>query len=179
MDGATAKKARHRRRSFSPGQGSSCDVESAIRQAARARLVSTGGVSQRRRSQSPLSRVFLSPVSAVGSAISAEDALQEAETEIRASPARFTTPLRTVTPHSRFVTPSPLAFGNLQPLPQESTEKDWTKAHWKMLDSCFTDERIALGEAKGLTGMAGVDDVDFDSIIERFFVDAGSADWDR
>ncbi|EED83299.1 predicted protein [Postia placenta Mad-698-R] len=46
----------------------------------------------------------------------------------------------------------------------------WCKADWKLLDSCFTDERLSLGETRGLSGnsLAPVDDVDVECVADRF-----------
>lgn len=48
--------------------------------------------------------------------------------------------------------------------------REWTKADWKLLDSCFTDERYDLGEQQGLGAgcLADVEDVPLESVIERF-----------
>ncbi|KAH8102371.1 hypothetical protein DFH11DRAFT_1777890 [Phellopilus nigrolimitatus] len=55
-------------------------------------------------------------------------------------------------------------------LPIVSGPRDWTKADWKLLDSCFTDERYELAQERGLAGesLAPVDDVSLSDVAERF-----------
>lgn len=54
--------------------------------------------------------------------------------------------------------------------------REWTKADWKMLDSCFTDERYHLARSQGLPKgvLASVDDVEPQKVVERFIVILGS-----
>ena len=66
----------------------------------------------------------------------------------------------------------------------ESSQKsnsDWTKPHWKTLDTCFTDERYAVGATKGLGAqMADVSDIDLEAVVTRFMSSADeNANWDR
>ena len=42
----------------------------------------------------------------------------------------------------------------------------WTRKEWKKLDSCLTDERLAMGRDGGL---ADVGDVDLEKVVDRFF----------
>lgn len=61
--------------------------------------------------------------------------------------------------------------------------REWTKDDWKILDGCFTDERIelasrmqpdsSLGEGDEEIPLVGVDLVDVDDVVERFVVEVG------
>ena len=42
----------------------------------------------------------------------------------------------------------------------------WTRKEWKKLDSCLTDERLAVG---GYAGLADVGAVDLEKVVDRFF----------
>ena len=48
--------------------------------------------------------------------------------------------------------------------------REWTKADWKLLDSCFTDERFDLGEEQGREpgDLAPVEDVRMEDVVDRF-----------
>ncbi|KAH8083284.1 hypothetical protein BXZ70DRAFT_900722, partial [Cristinia sonorae] len=48
--------------------------------------------------------------------------------------------------------------------------RGWCKDDWKKLDSCYTDERIAMAEESGLPNgeMVSADEVDLDAIVDRF-----------
>jgi hypothetical protein len=107
--------------------------------------------------------------------------LQEAEAQV-GTPAKAALGKATLTSH-RFTTPgagfsTPLSgskagFGT--PLFQTPLhlqryaaggEREWTKEEWKLLDACFTDERLALGgDAEGL---AAVDAVHVEDVVVRF-----------
>ncbi|KAF5380102.1 hypothetical protein D9615_006126 [Tricholomella constricta] len=45
-------------------------------------------------------------------------------------------------------------------------ERGWTKEEWKLLDACFTDARLELGGE--IMGMASVDVVSLESVVQRF-----------
>ncbi|KAE9400183.1 hypothetical protein BT96DRAFT_919592 [Gymnopus androsaceus JB14] len=67
----------------------------------------------------------------------------------------------------------------------ERSSKEWTKDDWKILDGCFTDERIELAsrmQSESLLTMededeeiplAGVDLVDVDDVVRRFMTEIG------
>ena len=46
----------------------------------------------------------------------------------------------------------------------------WCKDDWKKLDSCYTDERLAAAGLAGLPmgEMVSADEVDLDSVVDRF-----------
>jgi hypothetical protein len=49
--------------------------------------------------------------------------------------------------------------------------REWSKADWKVLDICYTDERLDLGLKSGLGsgGLASAEDVDMEKVVDRFF----------
>lgn len=61
--------------------------------------------------------------------------------------------------------------------------REWSKDDWKILDGCFTDERIELasrmqpdsirGEGDEEIPLVGVDLVDIDDVVERFVIEVG------
>ena len=96
--------------------------------------------------------------------------LQEAEQSLRKStPMKSTTNLPTqdhFSPHQRM---SSVITENELPLVQPGP-REWTKTDWKLLDSCFTDERRLFAERKGLQegSLVEVDDIDLENVVERF-----------
>lgn len=67
-----------------------------------------------------------------------------------------------------FETPGPRRHA--RPMFNSSGPRGWEKDDWKLLDACFTDERIALGTSKriGETTLAPVEDVVLDNVVNRF-----------
>jgi hypothetical protein len=63
------------------------------------------------------------------------------------------------------------------PAPAESTTgpREWTKADWKVLDACFTEERLHVGAQRGYGNdqLADVDDVDLEDVVTRFMCTVG------
>jgi hypothetical protein len=64
----------------------------------------------------------------------------------------------------------------------DTAAREWTKAEWKALDACFTDERIAIAARRftkraGAVMMVPADAIDLGAVIARF-VAAHGADWD-
>ncbi|KAF8508245.1 hypothetical protein BU17DRAFT_70877 [Hysterangium stoloniferum] len=191
LDGDITKRSRRhsahgvsRRASLSPG-GAESSTEDSIRRARRKSLSSGGGVLQfkpRQTAHSPLSQTtFLAPHSP---AVSAKEALEEAESDIRArsaSPMRIVTPMRSMSLHGEIATSLPIEMSSQEGREGQQPAVEWGKVHWKMLDTCFTDERLAVGETMGLHGkMASVDDVALDAIVERFLIEnEDSVTWDR
>ncbi|KAI0827017.1 hypothetical protein BC628DRAFT_191476 [Trametes gibbosa] len=75
-----------------------------------------------------------------------------------------------------FETPGPRQRVHSRPLFNPTGPRIWDKDDWKLLDACFTDERLALGSHKRPIGeaiLASVDDVDLDRVIDRFFEQTG------
>ncbi|KAJ4477216.1 hypothetical protein J3R30DRAFT_191743 [Lentinula aciculospora] len=68
---------------------------------------------------------------------------------------------------------------------EQPVRREWTKEEWKILDACFTDERIDLA-SRSLPSLilstdeeiplAEVDLVDIDNVVERFIVELGGSD---
>lgn len=95
--------------------------------------------------------------------------LKEAEVDLGRSGSvnsRFSTPVRTrqfphVTP--QFVRDSSIESAVIEP-------RAWSKSDWKLLDSCFTDERLDVAERQGLPEgeLADTSDVDMSDVVERF-----------
>lgn len=59
---------------------------------------------------------------------------------------------------------------------ERSGEQGWTKDEWKLLDACFTDERLEAGVRLGMDGLGGdglapVEFVNVGDVVDRF-VDA-------
>jgi len=98
------------------------------------------------------------------------DLIREAETELEKSFAgneRFMTPMRTnptvaSTSHSRYIDPGRL-FDPTGP-------REWGKNDWKILDACFTDERLDTAEKMGMVegSLADVTDIRLDDVVSRF-----------
>ncbi|KAF9648372.1 hypothetical protein BDM02DRAFT_3269586 [Thelephora ganbajun] len=95
--------------------------------------------------------------------------IKEAETELEKSftgSGRFMTPIRAnlsvaSTSDSRFTDPS--RFDPMGP-------REWGKNDWKILDACFTDERLDVAEKMGMAegSLADVTDVRLDDVVNRF-----------
>ncbi|KAI0938863.1 hypothetical protein AcV5_000449 [Taiwanofungus camphoratus] len=69
-------------------------------------------------------------------------------------------------------------------IPSESDSSGgWTKNDWKRLDSCFTDERLAVAARLGLDNrsLAHVDDVILEDVVDRFIAYNGrcNTQWNR
>lgn len=69
-------------------------------------------------------------------------------------------------------------------IPSESdSSRGWTKNDWKRLDSCFTDERLAVAARLGLDNrsLAHVDDVILEDVVDRFIAYNGrcNTQWNR
>lgn len=122
--------------------------------------------------------------------------LREAEREL----IREGTPLRTpqstrtslsVPAESQHSTPSKIAasasFNEFKAPQLPPGLRAWSKADWKLLDSCFTDARYELAEMRGADALPDVDEVSFEDVAERFVVLVGGAalvhtfgkDWTR
>ena len=98
------------------------------------------------------------------------DLIREAETELEKSftgSERFTTPMRTnpsmaTSSHPQYIDPSRL-FDATGP-------REWAKNDWKILDACFTDERLDAAEKMGMAegSLADVTDIRLDDVVNRF-----------
>ena len=96
--------------------------------------------------------------------------IREAETELEKSftgSERFRTPVRASlsvasSSHSRYVDPR-LLFDPTGP-------REWGKNDWKILDACFTDERLDAAEKMGMVEgtLADITDIRLDDVVNRF-----------
>ncbi|KAF9493771.1 hypothetical protein BDN71DRAFT_1449825 [Pleurotus eryngii] len=115
--------------------------------------------------------------------------LQKAERDIRVESARrgAVDAIQRESPtwQDPYTTPCPPT--RRFPLPSAPREQDaatprvWLKDDWKILDSCFTDERLELGATVALGEdiegdldvLADVDDVSLDDVVDRFIDQIG------
>ncbi|KAI0318078.1 hypothetical protein OF83DRAFT_1282963 [Amylostereum chailletii] len=103
--------------------------------------------------------------------------LHEAESDI-GTPARDSHPLA----HDDYRTPSP---GHGARRTQDATividmdgPREWNRNDWKLLDACFTDERLEVAARWGdkTGGMGDVDAVELDDVVDRFVDFMGGQD---
>ncbi|KIP09797.1 hypothetical protein PHLGIDRAFT_34290 [Phlebiopsis gigantea 11061_1 CR5-6] len=73
----------------------------------------------------------------------------------------FETPARSASSNARFAA---IRSSFETPASGVSRPREWSKADWKALDSCYTDERLALGE----DSLAPAEQVDLGKVVERF-----------
>ncbi|KAL7284323.1 hypothetical protein ACG7TL_001609 [Trametes sanguinea] len=166
-------------------------VDSAMRKARRKSIIE-GGITKR---ESPLKRrrtfggVVGDKVIIPGSpVITVPELLSEAERSVEQRERTLHTPARATSftsdigvfkvPLDRpaFETPGPRQKVHARPLFNASGPRAWDKDDWKLLDACFTDERLALGSHKRPLGeavLAPVDDVDLECVIDRFLEQTG------
>lgn len=165
-----------------------------MRRARRKSMAASAGVMQHRSQPivpSPLVRLTFNETGSQPSPSISEYALQDAEREIRAasaSPGRSGALFRYVSPSTESSGQSIITSslhdgvkGNTEVSPsQAEMNKTWTNGHWRMLDICFTDERLLIGRAMGLDNLADVDDIAIGSVVERFLAKMeDDGDWDR
>ncbi|KAI0684502.1 hypothetical protein BC835DRAFT_1389765 [Cytidiella melzeri] len=76
-----------------------------------------------------------------------------------------------------FKTPSHLGASSImktsfpsQQVASVSGPRDWTKLDWKVLDGCYTDERISLAEKRGLWAgaLAPAEEINPESVVDRY-----------
>ncbi|THH19655.1 hypothetical protein EW146_g1562 [Bondarzewia mesenterica] len=86
------------------------------------------------------------------------------------------TPVKSTTARYPLRTPSPAAssFGSSETTLHIDMDgpRDWTRNDWKLLDACFTDERLAISARLGKGGdeLGDVDLVDLEKVADRFVV---------
>ncbi|OCB84190.1 hypothetical protein A7U60_g8866 [Sanghuangporus baumii] len=109
--------------------------------------------------------------------ISLPELLEKAEDELRRSPTRSRSGSVAL---SSVGSPQKSGWGNgfMHENVDEPGIREWTKTDWKLLDSCFTDERYDLAEQLSLElgSLADVDDVPLESVVERFIELMGGAE---
>jgi hypothetical protein len=100
-------------------------------------------------------------------AISLPELLQQAEITLNQSPLPKS-PLKSAS-NSKSVP---------RPIQSKNSEREWTRADWKQLDACFTEERLEIGARKGLPWeqLADVDDINIEDVVTRFIDVVGGYD---
>jgi hypothetical protein len=96
--------------------------------------------------------------------------LKEAEAEVRNDVGGNGMPLRVGGDESNpFVTPGPARLAPSPPsvtmVPWAGDKRAWTREEWKLLDACFTNERLEAGSGQVL---APVDFVRAEEVVKRF-----------
>ncbi|KAI0777505.1 hypothetical protein BD413DRAFT_661353 [Trametes elegans] len=167
-------------------------IDSAMRKTRR-KSVMEGGISKRgtpTKRRRTIGGVVGDKVIILGSpAMTVPELLHEAERTVEQrerslhTPARGTPSLNDTTAFSlplnrpnAFETPGPRQRAHSRPLFNPTGPRSWEKDDWKLLDACFTDERLALGSHKRPLGeavLAPADDVDLDRVVDRFFEQTG------
>ncbi len=68
-----------------------------------------------------------------------------------------------------FETPAPRK-SHFRPTFNSNGPRAWEKDDWKLLDACFTDERLARSTHKALgeATLAHVDEIELDNVVNRF-----------
>jgi hypothetical protein len=92
--------------------------------------------------------------------------LHEAESEL--DPSTFS---RHAEPDFRTPSPAPSSFRQpTAPLVIDMDgPREWSRSDWKLLDACFTDARLEVGERWGGEGVLGdVDAVELEDVVRRF-----------
>lgn len=109
----------------------------------------------------------LSAESELAANVSLPELLVKAEIELRSTPSRSRSASLAV---GSVGSPQTGRFGDfLYPDADASGIREWAKADWKLLDSCFTDERYEVGEEQGIGGdLASVDDIPLENVVDRF-----------
>jgi hypothetical protein len=145
-------------------------VESLIRKARRADLTSAGvrkSVSPARTARRSFGVVVDGNVLMHGSpSMTLPELLHEAESELD-----FPSSLKSAHSTSRTPSPAPSSFRRPEaPLVIDTDgPRDWSRSDWKLLDACFTDARLEVGERWGHEGVLGdVDAVDLEDVVRRF-----------
>ena len=99
--------------------------------------------------------------------------LKEAEGDLEKSASasgstRFMTPVKSHTPPPAAPPFAPETSLNVE---RSVTEpREWSKNDWKLLDACFSDERLHVAEVLGLPedALADVDEVKITDVVDRF-----------
>jgi hypothetical protein len=150
-------------------------VES-VSQKARRRNVAKSGVTKltglQRGRRVTLGGVIGDQVFIEGSpAMSLPELLEEAEASIVHGDAGFPpVPDSFETPTRRIldITPKRQRYPSAHKL--DGVPREWTRDDWKLLDACFTDERLEVAQSSGLgtDTLAGVDDIQIENVVARF-----------
>jgi hypothetical protein len=109
----------------------------------------------------------------------AEVTLEQKETDTPPSPAvdddPFTGPLLVTPPVAAARSDASYLY---EPESVHALKREWTREDWKLLDACFTDERIEIGKRLDLgpNVLASVDDIRNEDIVERFVLRMGGSE---
>ncbi|KAI0077615.1 hypothetical protein K474DRAFT_1661547 [Panus rudis PR-1116 ss-1] len=154
----------------------------AILRKARRKTTTEAGVSKSSRHRRSLGGIIGDKVIIPGSpAMTLPELLNQAETSLKIEDRSlsrdlsftdsFSTPVKQIIRTS--VTPIPAHRASV-----ESGPREWSKDDWKLLDACYTDERLALGEQLGLgaESLASADDVNLENVVGRFMTIMGGED---
>ncbi|KII84684.1 hypothetical protein PLICRDRAFT_179487 [Plicaturopsis crispa FD-325 SS-3] len=132
---------------------------------------------QAKRRRTTLGAVYGDKVIIPGSpATTLPELLHQAEMGLeREETALHHSPIKSATPRAAFKTPR---YSAAEEEEDESDRCSWTRGDWKLLDACFTDERLELGaqETDGTESLADADDVRLDNVVERFVELMGGLD---
>ncbi|KAI0764832.1 hypothetical protein C8Q74DRAFT_1284238 [Fomes fomentarius] len=155
--------------------GRHSSVDSAMRKARR-RSVVEGGVTKH---STPINRrrtfggVIGDKVFIPGSPLmTVPQLLQEAEHTVEQREKTMRTPSREASftsDNASFKIPS-LRPSHSRPTFNSNGPRAWEKDDWKLLDACFTDERLARSTHKALgeATLAHVDEIELDNVVNRF-----------
>jgi len=78
-----------------------------------------------------------------------------------------------------FMSPSPMASAVTHTSPGSlCATREWTREDWKLLDTCFTEERLEMGDRLGLEneGLADPSDIRSEDIVKRFICKMGGTE---
>jgi len=145
-------------------------VDSLIRKARRADVASAGvskSSSPARSARRSFGVVIDGRVVMTGSpTMTLPELLHEIESELDSSASS-----RLGQPDFRTPSPTPSSFAQPQaPLVIDTDgPREWSRSDWKLLDACFTDARLEVGERWGSEGVLGdVDAVELEEVVRRF-----------
>ena len=104
-----------------------------------------------------------------------EESVLLEEQSLHSSPAKLMASVskefQTPAPSTRSRRPS--SWSTVQQTVRKMTgPRDWTKADWELLDSCYTDERLAQTRSPGV--LASAEGVDLEKVVDRFVAALGS-----
>ncbi|CAL1709290.1 unnamed protein product [Somion occarium] len=167
IDEATLRKRRH----------SNPAVDSILRNARRKTTLEAGITKSVPHKRRTLGKVIGDKVFIPGSpAMTLPELLDQAEASLQVEEMTLGhSPLRNVSFLDDFKTPVKQIIRSNVSSVQTSPDvlagpRDWTKNDWRLLDACYTDERLALGDCSGLAvdELAPADDVDLGNVVGRF-----------
>jgi hypothetical protein len=94
--------------------------------------------------------------------------LEQAEITLSHSSPSKSFQCRTASPGNQLLLQSPTSAFSAQGAGR--CQREWTRADWKSLDACFTEERLEIAARKALGNgqLANVEDVNLDDVVVRF-----------